>query len=76
MLDMEHFSIIWVFVTFLMLPSRVPTYQSEKRNQHVFLFLLLLLLFQTVGLQIITLSSSSVPRFARCVSSIAYNLIG
>lgn len=51
MLDREQFAIIWVFFTFLMLPSRVPTYQSEKRNQHVFLFLLLFL-FQTVGLQI------------------------
>lgn len=49
-LDREQFAIIWVFVAFLMLPSRVTTHQSETRNQHVFLFLLLLL--QTVGLQI------------------------
>lgn len=34
-LDREQFSIIWVFVAFLMLPNRVPTYQSETRNQHV-----------------------------------------
>jgi hypothetical protein len=34
-----------------MLLSGVPTHQSETRNQHVFLFLLLLLL-QTVVLQI------------------------
>lgn len=49
-LEREQFAIIWVFVAFLMLLSRVPTHQSETRNQHVFLFLLLL--FQTVGLQI------------------------
>jgi hypothetical protein len=50
-LDREQFAIIWVFVAFLILSCRVPTHQSETRNQHVFLFLLLFLL-QTVGLQI------------------------
>ena len=79
-LDGEQVAIIWVFVAFLMLPSREKHTSLKNvintRSSSFSYSSFRLWTSKSRASPYCMLSSRTVPRFARCVSSVACNLIG